>query len=48
MRIGTAQRQSILRATRQSFGEDAKVWLFGSVLAFMEKIDVLESAERWK
>jgi predicted nucleotidyltransferase len=30
VRISTAQRQSILQATRRSFGEDAKVWLFGS------------------
>ena len=30
MRINTAQRQSILQATRRSFGLDAKVWLFGS------------------
>lgn len=30
MRINIAQRQSILRETRQSFGEDARVWLFGS------------------
>ena len=30
VRISTAQRQSIPQATRQSFGEDARVWLFGS------------------
>lgn len=30
MRLSTVQQQSILQATRQSFGADAKVWLFGS------------------
>lgn len=30
MRLSTAQQQSILRAARQNFGGDAKVWLFGS------------------
>ena len=30
MRISAAQRQSIVQATRQSFGDDARVWLFGS------------------
>jgi predicted nucleotidyltransferase len=30
MRISAAQRQSIVQATQKSFGEDARVWLFGS------------------
>jgi len=30
MRISAAQRQSIVRATRMSFGEESSVWLFGS------------------
>jgi predicted nucleotidyltransferase len=30
MRLTATQRQCILQATRQSFGADAKVWLFGS------------------
>ena len=30
MRLSTAQQQSILQTTRQNFGADAKVWLFGS------------------
>jgi len=28
--MSAAQRQSIVHATRQSFGDDARVWLFGS------------------
>lgn len=30
MRISAAQRESIVQETRQSFGEEAVVWLFGS------------------
>lgn len=30
MRLTPAQQQCILQATRQSFGDEAKVWLFGS------------------
>ena len=30
MRINTDQHQSILQATRRSFGTDVQVWLFGS------------------
>jgi len=30
MRLSIAQQQSILQATRQNFGADVKVWLFGS------------------
>jgi predicted nucleotidyltransferase len=30
MRINEAQRQSIVQATQRSFGEGARVWLFGS------------------
>jgi uncharacterized protein len=30
MRLSTTQQECILEATRQNFGEDAKVWLFGS------------------
>jgi predicted nucleotidyltransferase len=30
MRKSAAQRQSIVHATQQSFGDDARVWLFGS------------------
>jgi len=30
MRLSTTQQQYILQATRQNFGADAKVWLFGS------------------
>ena len=30
MRISAAQRQSIVQETQKSFGEDARVWLFGS------------------
>ncbi len=30
MRLSTTQQQCILQATRQNFGADAKVWLFGS------------------
>jgi len=30
MRLSAAQQQCILQATWQNFGEDAKVWLFGS------------------
>lgn len=30
MRLSATQQQSILQATRQNFGADAKVWLFGS------------------
>ncbi len=30
MRLSATLQQCILQATRQNFGEDAKVWLFGS------------------
>ncbi|MDH4199612.1 MAG: nucleotidyltransferase domain-containing protein [Spirochaetia bacterium] len=30
MRLTATQHHCILEATRQSFGDDAKVWLFGS------------------
>lgn len=30
MRLSTTQQQDILQATRQNFGTDARVWLFGS------------------
>ncbi len=30
MRLSDIQQQHILQATRQNFGADAKVWLFGS------------------
>ncbi|NTU54383.1 MAG: nucleotidyltransferase domain-containing protein [Chlorobiaceae bacterium] len=30
MRLSTTQQQDILQATRQNFGADARVWLFGS------------------
>lgn len=30
MRLTSAQHQCILQATQQSFGDDARVWLFGS------------------
>lgn len=30
MRLSTTQQQQILQATRQNFGTDAQVWLFGS------------------
>ena len=30
MRLSVTQQQCILQATRQNFGDDAKVWLFGS------------------
>ena len=30
MRLSAVQQQCILQATLQNFGDDAKVWLFGS------------------
>ena len=30
MRLSATQQQCILQATRQNFGADARVWLFGS------------------
>lgn len=30
MRLSATQQQQILQATREHFGTDAKVWLFGS------------------
>lgn len=30
MRLSATQKQSILQATHQNFGENIKVWLFGS------------------
>lgn len=30
MRLSDAQRQSILFAARRNFGDDARIWLFGS------------------
>jgi predicted nucleotidyltransferase len=30
MRLTDAQRQSILLAARRNFGDDARIWLFGS------------------
>ncbi len=30
MRISDAQRQQIICATHSNFGDDARVWLFGS------------------
>ena len=37
MRLSTTQQQYILQVTRQNFGADAKVWLFGS------RVDVLNT-----
>ncbi len=37
MRLSPTQQQSILQVTRQNFGADAKVWLFGS------RVDVLNT-----
>lgn len=30
MRLSTTQRQSIVMTARRDFGEDARIWLFGS------------------